>query len=375
MNRSTAFNGTLGILLAGTHPWAVAGFDSLLPRTLLPVAHRPLIWYGLSWLYDSGIREVAVCGNRETRLLEERLTRHVPYGLNVTYHQDPMPRGAAGSVRDAVAAYAGARTVIVADGTSIPNVDLRALLKQHRESGAGVTVVVHPEQQPNGNAVLHAPCGIYVFERRAFDNVSAHGFCDLKETLIPQLHAAGERILPFESREATPRVLNAPTYLAVNEWMIEQLVAAGDEQDGYAATDKGLIHRDAIVADDATLIGPVIIGPDARLMSRAVVVGPASIGRGAVIETGAFVSRSAVWRRVVIGDHAVADHSIITDGAIVEPHSEVVGRVVMAQRPESQSDWRPEPQAVGSPRPSLQLSARIGRLVFGSGWSRSPAVQ
>ena len=65
------------------------------------MAHRPLIWYGLSWLHREGISDVAVCGTRETRLLEARLARHVPYGMTVSYHEDPMPRGAAGSARDA----------------------------------------------------------------------------------------------------------------------------------------------------------------------------------------------------------------------------------------------------------------------------------
>jgi hypothetical protein len=93
-----------------------------------------------------------------------------------------------------------------------------------------------------------------------------------------------------------------------------------------------------------------------------------------VLECGAFVSRSAVWRRAVIGERAVADHSIITDGAIVDPDSEVVRRVIMAPRPESQADWLVERHASASRAP-LDLGARLGRLVFGGGWSRSPAVQ
>ena len=82
MSRGTVFDQTTGILLAGTHPWSNSAFD-LLPRCLLPVAHRPLIWYGLSWLHREGIREVAVCGNRETRVLQSRLARHVPSGMAV----------------------------------------------------------------------------------------------------------------------------------------------------------------------------------------------------------------------------------------------------------------------------------------------------
>ena len=151
MSRGALFNHTTGILLAGTHPWTSSAFDSLVARTLLPVAHRPVIWYGLSWLHRQGINEVAVCGTRETRLLESRLARHVPDGMTVSYHEDRLPRGAAGSARDAALAT-DAETFVVADGTSIPNVDLTDLLSKHHASGACVTVVVHAEARRNGDA-------------------------------------------------------------------------------------------------------------------------------------------------------------------------------------------------------------------------------
>src|SRR5262245_19668783 len=91
----TISDGVTGIILAGTQPWTRSAFDTL-PRTLLPVALQPLIWYGLSWLHGGGVGEVAVCGNREPRLLQSRLSRYVPLGMKVSYHEDRMPRGAAG---------------------------------------------------------------------------------------------------------------------------------------------------------------------------------------------------------------------------------------------------------------------------------------
>src|ERR1700733_10668667 len=129
------FNNVSGVVLVGTHPWRHGAFDRLPPRPLIPVAHRPLISYSLGWLRDCGIRHAIVCANRETQALESKLRRHVPEGLNVSYQEDPMPRGAAGAVRDAAAA-SDADTFVVAEGTAIPNVDLRELLTAHRASGA-----------------------------------------------------------------------------------------------------------------------------------------------------------------------------------------------------------------------------------------------
>jgi NDP-sugar pyrophosphorylase family protein len=365
---------TMGILLAGAHPWTNSAFDSLSPRTLLPVAHRPLIWYGLAWMQREGVSEVAVCGNRETQLLKSRLARHVPTGLIVSYHEDPMPRGAAGSARDA-AASSDADTFVVADGTLIPNVNLHELLARHDASGACVTVVVHSERGHAGDGARRAPSGIYVFSRRAFDAVPSRGFCDIKEELIPRLHAAGERILAYDAAEETPRVLDSATYMAVNEWIVERLVKSGEGQDGYVRVVDALVHREAFVADDATLIGPVLIGPGARILSKAVVIGPTSVGRDATIESGSVVSRSAIWRRSIVAEGAIADRCVVADDAIVEAGTQTVQCVVAPGREAALDiDWGEAPAVLDVKEPVLGFGTRLGRLVFGA-WPRSAAAQ
>jgi len=368
------FKETIGIILAGTHPWSQSGLDSLLPRTLLPVAHRPLIWYGLSWLHREGIRDVAVCGNRETRILQSRLERHVPAGMRVSYHEDPMPRGAAGSASDAATASDG-QTFVIAEGTSIPNVDLKALLEQHRTSGACVTVVVHPETRGHLSTAVQVPNGIYVFDRRAFDSVPVHGFCDIKETLIPQLYAAGQRIVAYEAAAPTPRVLDAASYMAVNEWMVEQLVRTGDERDGYVKGPNGLVHREAYIAPDAVIVGPVLIGPGARVLAGAVVVGPTSIGREATLEAGSMVSRSAVWRRATIRAHANADRCLVGDDAVIEQGTHKVSGIISAGRSDRATDWVAQQSVTAAKKPAFEVGARIARFVFGASWSGSPAAQ
>lgn len=368
------FTHTAGIVLVGTHSWTNSAFDSLASRSLLPIAHRPLIWYGLSWLHDHGVREVSVCGNRETRLLESRLARHVPSGMRVTYHQDPMPRGAAGSARDAALATA-AETFIVSDGSSIPTVDLSDVLASHRASGACVTVIVHSESRRNRGGDLHAPSGIYLFERRAFDFVPSAGFCDIKEKLIPALRTAGERVVPYYATVPTPRVMDAASYRAANEWMIERLASNEEPPAGYARNGQALVHHHAFVAADARLIGPVIIGPGAKVMSGAVIVGPTSIGRDATIASGGMVSRSAIWRRSTIGEHAIADQCILADDGAIDPGAHSRREVVLGLRPASTFDWVEDRQLAAPPRKApVYVGARLGRLVFGPNWSRTTAA-
>ena len=89
-------------------------------------------------------------------------------------------------MRDA-ASVDEASTFVVADGSTIPTVDLKELVLNHQASGAAATVVVHSESRGSGNPGLQVPAGIYIFERRALDAVPARGFFDIKEHLIPRL--------------------------------------------------------------------------------------------------------------------------------------------------------------------------------------------
>jgi NDP-sugar pyrophosphorylase family protein len=363
----------MGIVLVGTHPWTKTGFDRLPPRPLLPVAHRPLLSYSLSWLRDGGVRDAAVCANRETQVLESRLHRHVPHGLRVSYLEDTMPRGAAGAIRDA-ANTSNAKTFVVTDGTAIPTADLSELLAFHNESGAAVTVVSHVEARHHGGASLHVPSGIYVFNREALAAVPERGFCDIKENLIPQLHRASQTVKTFTVDHQSPRVLDASSYRAVNEWMVDHLIATRTVPEGYVLSGTCLFHREASIARDATFVGPVIVGPGAQIASGAVIVGPTSIGRDAVVGRDVLVSRSAIWRRSVLQEQVVADRCILADGSIVAPKTRVFGEVMTMARGELEM-VRESRRAVRESA-SVELFRRMTRAVLGNAaWSRYPAAQ
>jgi mannose-1-phosphate guanylyltransferase len=316
VSKTPAFFGTSGIVLAGTFPWANSLFERLAPRPLVPVAHRPLIEFALGWLHAAGVQRVVVCGNRHSRALEAQIARGPSAALNLSYLEDAMPRGAAGCVRDAAEAC-DSDTFIVTDAAAIPTLDLRQMVDVHRHSGAAVTVAVYPEARGAGRAPLQVPAGVYVIDRRIVDSIARHGFVDIKEHLIPRLARAGERIATFVADGAVARVLNADTYLAVNDIVTERTTSAINVRPGYDLRGQALVHRDAIVESDVTFVGPVLVAAGARIEARAVLIGPTSIGCDATVEAGAVVSRSAVWRRSRVGAAAVLDRSILGDDSVI----------------------------------------------------------
>jgi NDP-sugar pyrophosphorylase family protein len=323
--------GTQGIVLAGSFPWNDSPLDRLLPRPLLPVADRPLIAYTLRWLRQACVPEVVVCLNAASRSARHALAEVGGDCLGLDFYEDVLPRGPAGCARDAALA-GGADTFIVADATAIPTVTLADVLQTHRASGAVATVVVEEEAPRNGGSGLSRPAGIYVFERRALESVPERGFQDIKEHLMPRLYRAGEHVSAHVSGSRSPRVLGAQTYLEVNYWAVTRLIAQPVAAEGFLRRGDALIHATASVDDRAQLVGPMLIGPDSRIMPGATLVGPLVLGTGGTVALDAIVSRTVAWNRCQVGARSVVDGCVLADDAVVPPDSCLRGEVRTAAR-------------------------------------------
>src|SRR5262245_11728024 len=123
-----------GVVLAGTYHWSNSSFEDLLPR--------PLVTYAMRWFRDGGIPRVTLCANSASRAVRSILGGGSRLTMSIEYHEDWTPRGAAGCVRDA-ASRSDADTLVIADGTAIPAVNIGLLLDDHRSARAAVTIVVH----------------------------------------------------------------------------------------------------------------------------------------------------------------------------------------------------------------------------------------
>lgn len=307
-----------GIVLAGVYPDARSPLDRLLPRPLLPVMQQPLIAHVLGWLGGEGVARSMICTNQASRTVRAGL-EGAALGMQLGYVEDGSPRGPAGCVRDA-GLLTDASTFIVADATSIPLADVGTLLATHRAMGAAVTVCVTEDALGRLR-----PCDIYVFDRRAFAHIPADGFQDIKERLLPALHNAGERVALSVTRTAAPRVVNARSYLALDQWALARAATQGFVPPGFRRTGDALVHESATVHPEARLLGPVMVGPEVSIERGAIVVGPTDIGSRTRVGEGAVVSRTVVWRDSNIGRQAFVDRSLLPQATVVGDRESAIG--------------------------------------------------
>lgn len=320
----------LGIILAGVHSWNEAALEQLVCRPLLPVAGRPLITHILEWLRHSGIQTVRLCANSDTSTFRSQLGNRGPRGMRLEYYEDVMPRGPAGCVKDASIGSA-AREFVVVDGTILPRFDLGAALEAHRQSGSDLTLVsVHHPREPGEPALDPETAGVYIFSPAALEGISAFGYRDLKEHWIPQLYRCGFRLSTYTVPAThVPRVTDAGSYLAVNQWAVAELSRCCEELPRYRRVEEAWVHDEAQVHAGARLVGPVVVESKAVIESGVIVVGPAVIGTGCVLRRDSIVTCSVLWERCQLRPGAVVDHCVVISDAVVASDCVVRGTVWM----------------------------------------------
>lgn len=298
----------LGVVLAGERAWRNDSLESLGPRALLPVGDRPLIAYASEWLTESLVA-VNVCTNVAAKRVWDALTVRHTSG-RFSFDNDDSLRGPSGCVADVIARNQQADVIVVVEGSVIPTLDLKRLLRSHTSSRALATIVTQPRCAATADdRRADLPAGIYVFGRAAFDFVPTTGYQDIKEGLLRRMYEAGASVRVHEAEEWCPRVIDVRSYLAASQWAVRRL----SRQRASAA----VIDATAQISDGAMLLGPVVVGAGATIMDGASVIGPAVIGGASVIEANATVSRSMVWDNCTVRAGAFVDQTVLASGAAV----------------------------------------------------------
>jgi NDP-sugar pyrophosphorylase family protein len=314
-----------GIILAGVHQWNNDSFCGRLPRSLVPVGIWPLVSYVMRWMKEGGIDRITMCANSSSRLVRKCLGDGSRSQTTLCYYEDWTPRGPAGCVRDA-GVISEAERFVVSDATIIPLLDLKELLRFHRETQSVMTVVFHHDLKQDSEAeTFLTPSGIYVIDKRAFSYIRNTGYQDIKEVLIPVLHDAGEKVSAFVHDRPCFSIKDIPSYLLANEWALNQLMTCSALMPEFRRDRETLIHKEASVSPTASFAGPVLLGPGSVVKDGATVIGPTVIGTGSVISEGTVLCRSIVWENCSVGKSCNIDQTLLGMGKTIPDKSYLAG--------------------------------------------------
>jgi NDP-sugar pyrophosphorylase family protein len=174
------------------------------PKSLVPLAGRPLAAYQVELLVAAGVERVIVsCAAGNEDLFASELAG---LGAEIVPVGEPEPLGRGGGLRLAAGARAEQGDVYALNGDELVDLDLERMLEWHRETRAAATIAVAPLPSSFGVVDLgegdlvtgfeEAPrlpywvnCGVYVFGEEALAALPERG--DHERSTFPALAAEG----------------------------------------------------------------------------------------------------------------------------------------------------------------------------------------
>jgi mannose-1-phosphate guanylyltransferase len=144
-------------------------------KAALPVGDRAIVQRILQWLAAQGVAEAVLNLHHLPHTISRIVGDGSAEGVRVRYSWEMPILGSAGGPRRALPLLGGTMFLIV-NGDTLTNVDVRALVDEHRQSGALVTMALVPNTEPAkyGGVVLHDKSDVVGFTKAGSTEPSFH---------------------------------------------------------------------------------------------------------------------------------------------------------------------------------------------------------
>ncbi|MCB9527403.1 MAG: NDP-sugar synthase [Myxococcales bacterium] len=321
----------LGAILAAGEGTRLRPLTARVPKPLVPVAGRPLLEYGLDALARLGIEEVGINAFHLGDALPKALG-HRREALRFVFEESLQ--GTGGGLRG-IAAVLPRGTLVVINGDALFDFDLAPILARHRARGAMGTLVLRAVpssagfgrvgidargrlrriaeiEGPGADRVtlsIGAYTGVQIVEPELVDAIPATGACDILRSAWRQRLGEGAALYgDFVAPDGVwVDVGTAERYREAHRVFLDGALPGGHLPAADAAGRR--VDPAAVVAPDATLVGPCAVLAGARIGAGAVVGPYAFVDRDAEVAAGSRVVDAVVW--------AGAKAAGVVEGAVV----------------------------------------------------------
>jgi mannose-1-phosphate guanylyltransferase len=281
-------------------------------KAAAPIDGEPLARRAIRWLVGHGVRDLVLNLHHKPESIAAAVGDGSDLGARVRYSWESPVLGSAGGPRHALPllldsqpadaphhsrdAAKAERTFVLVNGDTLTDVDLPAMLAQHRASGARVTMALIPNPRPDkyGGVLLDAGHAVTGFTRRGSTETN--------------FHFIGPQVVEADVFESLPDGVPAesvngvyPRLMAQRPGAVMGYVSAATFRDIGTPADLLQTSLDLAAADGR---------PDAPWW-----------GRNARVDPSARIARSVLWDDVTIGADVTLTECIVADGVTIPDHA------------------------------------------------------
>jgi glucose-1-phosphate thymidylyltransferase len=335
-----------GLILSGGRGTRLRPITHTSAKQLVPVANRPVLFYGIEAMAQAGIEEVGIIIAPETGgEIREATGDGSQFGVKITYIVQDEPAGLAHAVLTAEP-FLGVDPFVMYLGDNLLSGGIDDLVAAFRANGPDALILLTPVADPehfgvaelDGDRVVAlaekpaeprtnlALVGVYMFTALIHDaaraiDPSPRGELEITDA-IQYLVDSGRRVEPHVVKGWWKDTGRLADMLEANRLVLDTITGRVDGELVDSQCDGRVVVDEGATLTRSTVRGPAIIGKGARLVDCY--VGPyTAIGEGCVVE------------------RAEVEHSILLEGSTVRGldgrmESSLLGRDVHISRDDRQ---------------------------------------
>jgi mannose-1-phosphate guanylyltransferase len=310
------------VVLVGGEGTRLRPLTERVPKPMLPLLGRPILAHTFEQIAGAGVSHaILACGYRPTTI--EAFFGRSYRGVELEYQVEPEPRGTAGAI-----AYAARGTngpLLVLNGDSIREVDLRELIDFHNKRGALATIMLTAVDDPTRYGLVRVDsdgrvrefvekpprgqidtnlinAGVYVLEPEVLELIPGGKPVSIEREIFPILSARGVLyavpLAGYWLDVGTPE-----SYLQAHL----DLMPEGLNVDARAVVaPTARFHPPILVEAGSVIEAAADVGPGVYLGAGSR-VGPGARVRRAALLPGAIVEGGSVERAIVDPNHGIVD--------------------------------------------------------------------
>jgi glucose-1-phosphate thymidylyltransferase len=323
-----------GLILSGGRGTRLRPITHTSAKQLVPVANKPILFYGLEAIVEAGIKEIGIVVGDTHQEIRDAVGDGSRFGARVTYIQQSAPLGLAHAVKESKSFLAddpfvmylgdnflreGIRGFVTEFETHRPDAQILLVPVPNPQDfgvaelkGSEVSRLEEKPKSPRSNLAL---VGVYMFTKSVWDAVdgiqpSKRGeleITDALQWLIDHGKTVRSHVITgwWKDTGKLEDMLEA-NRMAMSHW---------ESRIDGSIDDKSIVEGAVVVEKGAKVVrsrlrGPLIIGPD-------VTIEDSYIGPFSAIAEGVKILRSEVEHSIVLERSVIADVPTRIDSSLI----------------------------------------------------------
>lgn len=312
------------------------------PKTMLPVAGKPIIQYNIEALRDNGITDILLIVKYKQDLVKDYFKDGKDFGVNISYKTQEEPAGTADAIGFSKN-FIKNDNLIVLNGDIILDKELISEIIDDYDSSQFDTLMVLTEvEDPSYYGVVEmqgilvkniiekpkkedAPSnlintGIYIFNKDIFDKIaktkiSSRGEFEITDSLTLQIKD-NKNIKGFITDKKWIDIGMPWDLLEINELIIGQIkgdikgkIEDGVTINGTVFLDEGSVIRSGVYIEGYVYIGKNCdIGPNSFIRGNSYFGDNVNVGNAVEIKNSIIMENTNINHLSYIGDSVIGSH-------------------------------------------------------------------